>query len=88
MSEKEQATYILDDLPAERDALDFAPYVNTLAGLIQSPNTSTPLTIGVFGTWGLGVAAEVKPDARGIAFDGLPTHLCIAFQAGAFSPAC
>lgn len=43
-------TTILDDLPAGRDALDFQPYIDTLAGIIASPNTSTPLTIGVFGT--------------------------------------
>ncbi len=53
-------TYILDDLPAETDALDFAPYINTLAGLIQSPNTSTPLTIGVFGTWGAGKTSLMR----------------------------
>ena len=44
--------YILDDLPADEDALDFSPYVATLADIIASPSTRTPLTIGVFGTWG------------------------------------
>jgi formylglycine-generating enzyme required for sulfatase activity len=45
---------ILDDLPAHRDALDFDPYVETLADIVSSPKTSTPLTVGVFGSWGSG----------------------------------
>jgi hypothetical protein len=43
-------TYILDDQWTDKDALDFTPYVETLADIIQTGNT--PLTIGVFGTWG------------------------------------
>ena len=45
-------TYILDDQWTDKDALDFTPYVETLADIIQTGNT--PLTIGVFGTWGSG----------------------------------
>lgn len=45
---------ILDDLPAHRDALDFDPYVETLADIVSSSKTSTPLTVGVFGSWGSG----------------------------------
>lgn len=48
------APSILDDLPARRDALDFEPYVETLADIVSSPQTSTPLTVGVFGSWGSG----------------------------------
>jgi hypothetical protein len=44
-------TYILDDQWTDKDALDFMPYVETLADIIQTGNT--PLTIGVFGTWWL-----------------------------------
>jgi predicted KAP-like P-loop ATPase len=48
------APSILDDLPAHRDALDFEPYVETLTDVVSSPQTSTPLTVGVFGSWGSG----------------------------------
>jgi formylglycine-generating enzyme required for sulfatase activity len=48
------APSILDDLPAHRDSLDFGPYVETLADIVSSPQTSTPLTVGVFGSWGSG----------------------------------
>src|SRR5262245_6322683 len=48
------APAILDDLPATRDALDFEPYVATLADVVTSPQTKTPLTVGVFGSWGSG----------------------------------
>jgi hypothetical protein len=42
-------TYIVNDQVTETDALDFTPYVETLADIIQTGDT--PLTIGVFGTW-------------------------------------
>lgn len=43
---------LINDLPTERDTLDFKPYVEALA---DACNTSeTPLTIGIFGTWGSG----------------------------------
>jgi len=51
---------ILDDLPTQDDALDFDPYVATLADIIASPSTRTPLTIGVFGTWGSGKTSLMR----------------------------
>lgn len=55
MPNNDSKTYIVNDQPTpqragtgEKDALDFAPYVETLADIIQMGNT--PLTIGVFGT--------------------------------------
>jgi formylglycine-generating enzyme required for sulfatase activity len=51
---------LLDDLPTDRDTLDFEPYVATLADLIASPATRTPLTIGVFGTWGSGKTSLMR----------------------------
>ena len=41
-------TYIVNDQATETDALDFTPYVETLADIIQTGDT--PLNIGVFGT--------------------------------------
>ncbi len=51
-------TYIVNDQPTDRDALDFRPYVETLADIIQTGNT--PLTIGVFGTWGSGKTSLMR----------------------------
>lgn len=51
-------TYIVNDQPTDRDALDFTPYVETLADIIQTGNT--PLTIGVFGTWGSGKTSLMR----------------------------
>ena len=51
-------TYILDDLPTDKDALDFMPYVETLVDVCKT--ASTPLTIGVFGTWGSGKTSLMK----------------------------
>ena len=53
MNSNSGKTYILDDQWTDKDALDFTPYVETLADIIQTSNT--PLTIGVFGTWGSGI---------------------------------
>jgi len=50
MPNSDSKTYIVNGQPTEKDALDFTPYVETLADIIQTGNT--PLTIGVFGTWG------------------------------------
>ena len=44
----------LSDRPTEFDQLGFAPYREALSGLILDPATDTPLTIGVFGSWGMG----------------------------------
>ncbi|GAB4452818.1 MAG: hypothetical protein Kow0031_35150 [Anaerolineae bacterium] len=45
---------ILTDKPAVADGLDFQPYIDALAQLMTDPNTSTPITVGVFGPWGSG----------------------------------
>jgi len=58
MPNSESKTYIVNDQPTETDALDFTPYVETLADIIQTGNT--PLTIGVFGGWGSGKTSLMK----------------------------
>ena len=54
MSQANRKRAILTDRPAEADALDFQPYIDSLADLIIDRSTSTPLTIGIFGQWGSG----------------------------------
>jgi Cdc6-like AAA superfamily ATPase len=51
---------ILSDQPASRDQLNFAPYAKTLADIIADPHTATPLTIGVFGSWGQGKTSLMR----------------------------
>jgi len=51
---------ILTDSPAPQDALDFQPYIDSLADLMADPATSTPITIGVFGQWGSGKTTLMK----------------------------
>ncbi|MCC7189633.1 MAG: SUMF1/EgtB/PvdO family nonheme iron enzyme [Anaerolineales bacterium] len=73
-------TYIVNDQPTERDALDFTPYVETLADIIQTGNT--PLTIGVFGGWGSGKTSLMKMVQNGIPnkdYKGLPTDFTVAW---------
>jgi len=45
MLNKDSKTYIVNDQPTEKDALEFTPYVETIADVIQTGNM--PLTIEV-----------------------------------------
>jgi formylglycine-generating enzyme required for sulfatase activity len=65
-------TYILDDLPTDRDMLDFTPYVETLVDVCKT--ASTPLTIGVFGTWGSGKTSLLRMVKK-----GLPQNYTVAW---------
>ena len=60
-------TIILDDLPTDTDALDFQPYVDTLVDIVRNGNT--PLTIGVFGTWGSGKTSLMRMVKKGLPAD-------------------
>jgi hypothetical protein len=65
-------TFILDDLPTDIDALDFQPYVDTLVDVLQTCNT--PLTVGVFGTWGSGKTSLMRMVRK-----GLPSAFTVAW---------
>ena len=54
------------------DALDFMPYIETLSNVVQQSNT--PLTIGVFGSWGSG-----KTSLMGMVGDKLPENFTVAW---------
>ncbi len=54
MTDQPTSPPIPDDLPTGKDTLDFAPYVDALADILLDPHTHTPLTLGVFGSWGAG----------------------------------
>ena len=54
VANKNQSTTFIPDQPSKTDYLDFDPYVNALVDLILSPNTQTPLTLSIFGSWGSG----------------------------------
>ncbi|MBW4687970.1 MAG: caspase family protein [Komarekiella atlantica HA4396-MV6] len=43
-----------NDVVAENDHLGFNHYFKAFADLIESPYTKPPLTIGIFGSWGMG----------------------------------
>lgn len=43
-----------NDLVGDKDQLGFDCYVKAFSDLIESPYTKPPLTIGIFGSWGMG----------------------------------
>ncbi len=60
MSKQPNLLPMLSDQPADEDRLNFDPYAKTLADILGDPNTHTPLTIGVFGTWGHGKTSLMR----------------------------
>jgi hypothetical protein len=54
------ATSVLPDLPTTEDHLDFEASAATLATIIGDEDTATPITVGVFGTWGTGKTSLMR----------------------------
>jgi hypothetical protein len=57
----------LSDAPARKDALDFRPYVQAVAGFLKSPETQPPLTMSIEGEWGSGKSSfmlQVKEELQ------------------------
>jgi hypothetical protein len=44
----------ISDVPAEKDALGFKPYVGAISRFLLSPDTKPPLTLSIEGEWGSG----------------------------------
>lgn len=73
-------TYIINDQATKEDALDFLPYVETLADIIQTGDT--PLTVGIFGTWGTGKTSLMKMIKEGVQeseYNGLPENYTVTW---------
>ncbi|HLF28786.1 MAG TPA: P-loop NTPase fold protein [Anaerolineae bacterium] len=48
------ATFALNDRPRGDDRLGFKDYARAFAAMLTNPATTPPLTIGVYGAWGMG----------------------------------
>jgi hypothetical protein len=80
-----------NDAVGERDQLGFEHYVQCFADLIASPQTSPPLTIGIYGSWGVGKSfllrnIERRLGARPRAPDAPVIHV-VQFNAWEYSAA-
>lgn len=48
------------DRPATADQLNFSDYAQAFAEIISSPHTTPPLTIGIYGSWGIGKSSLLE----------------------------
>lgn len=71
---------VLDDQPAHKDYLDFKSYAQVISDLIIQENTKTPLTIGVFGRWGMGKTTLLQLLEKELSQQGLVTIWFNAWQ--------
>ncbi len=64
---------LLDDQPSLVDSLDFMSYVQALKDLIAHEQTRTPLTLGIFGRWGMGKTTLMRMLEKDLANEGITT---------------
>ncbi len=64
MSDQRSYPPILSDVPSEVDKLGFEPYARTLTDIILDSNAQTPLTLGLFGSWGSGKTSLMRQMQR------------------------
>ena len=67
-----------NDTVGKVDQLGFTTYVQAFADLITSPHTQPPLTIGIFGSWGMGKSFLLEHiEQRDRRAASRPTRTCV-----------
>lgn len=72
---------LLDDRPTVQDALEFAPYRDTLLDILRDNAAQTPLTLGLFGSWGSGKTSLMRMLETGLQRAQLPGYQTTWFNA-------
>jgi KAP family P-loop domain len=63
------------------DRLEFTRYVGPLIDVLADPNTQTPFTVGIFGTWGSGKTSLLQLLDAGLKEQCPDTHARVQFNA-------
>lgn len=59
-TERDFAGSAVNDRPEGKDQLGYDDYARAFAGVLDNFNTITPLTIGIYGSWGIGKSFLMK----------------------------
>ncbi|HET7087337.1 MAG TPA: P-loop NTPase fold protein [Anaerolineae bacterium] len=54
------STFALNDRPRGDDRLGFTDYARAFAAMLSNPATQPPLTIGIYGAWGMGKSFLIR----------------------------
>jgi hypothetical protein len=68
---------VLSDRPTTDDLLGFNRYVEPLVNILSNPNTETPFTVGIYGTWGSGKSSLLDLIERALDSDAF---VCVRFN--------
>ncbi len=71
---------LLSDAPATRDLLRFDRYSAPLTSVLSDPGLVTPLTIGIFGTWGTGKSTLLGLLDKALSEDPNKGFVCVWFN--------
>jgi len=82
------STFALNDRPRGDDQLGFIDYARAFAAMLTNPATQPPLTIGIYGAWGMGKSFLIRMIREALENDkpaDAPEFVLVEFNAWVYS---